>query len=76
MVAQVENGPGVMDFDPRLIYHDSVIVQPPPRTQEQMNLYVGTSGYSYKEWTPAFYPKHEEEGKAPQMARRFLELAS
>lgn len=100
-----------------------------------MHLYVGTSGYSYKEWKGTFYPerlpdkqmlpyyaerfrtvfvstadwgylrlrrpdygdaelqtwakrvqdqdwreafvffKHEDEGKGPQMAKRFLELA-
>lgn len=88
-----------------------------------MNQYVGTSGYSYKEWKGSFYPedlpekqmlrfygerfrtveinntfyrtelkewarrlqqsgwneasiffKHEEAGKGPQMAKRFLEL--
>jgi uncharacterized protein YecE (DUF72 family) len=35
-----------------------------------MNLYVGTSGYSYKEWKGTFYPK---DLPAPQMLRYYGE---
>src|SRR5688572_24058401 len=35
-----------------------------------MNLYVGTSGYSYKEWKGTFYP---EKLKADQMLRFYGE---
>src|SRR5438270_12929320 len=35
-----------------------------------MNVYVGTSGYSYKEWKGSFYPKGLP---APQMLRYYGE---
>src|SRR5215472_10733457 len=39
-------------------------------SEQPMNLYVGTSGYSYKEWKGTFYPK---DLPAPQMLRYYGE---
>jgi uncharacterized protein YecE (DUF72 family) len=57
-----------------------------------MNLYVGTSGYSYKDWKGPFYPeglpvqqmlryygerfRTVEINSGPRLAKRFMELAA
>jgi uncharacterized protein YecE (DUF72 family) len=42
----------------------------PRQPEEEMNLYVGTSGYSYKEWKGTFYP---EDLPGKQMLRFYGE---
>jgi hypothetical protein len=40
----------------RFLTSNTYCPQDPAQTERQMNLYVGTSGYSYKEWKGTFYP--------------------
>jgi uncharacterized protein YecE (DUF72 family) len=44
-----------------ILLSDSAVDQPQrhraPRENKNMNFYVGTSGYSYKEWKGSFYPE-------------------
>jgi hypothetical protein len=35
---------------------EQVSAQDPIKRERPMNFYVGTSGYSYKEWKGTFYP--------------------
>ena len=60
LVVTVDTAPHcIVDFGISLlcvpVYHR--IARPYNRDTSEMKLYVGTSGYSYKEWKGSFYPE-------------------